>query len=114
MTDMNPSKEGTGILIPSELWSKALPTLKRRALRIRVGNKEVLGEPEVDLRLRSGQLVEDVVVGWNREILFRGTGLRGPECTTEGLDFKSDDIVAIGVVTWQFLGLWDRVNWFTQ
>lgn len=108
------SDTGTGIFVPEELWDKALPMLKKRASRgIGKDGKPKLGVPTVALRLASGRLVNDVVVGWSREVLFRWTRLRGPETTTDGLDFSSGEITGIRVPAGSVLGLWGRTKWYS-
>jgi hypothetical protein len=101
-------EERTGVIVPSGLWSKALPRLQKLARR-RSKSKTpgFLPEPIVSLRLRSGRVVDDVVVDWQGEVV---TGLRcdWPE---EGPDFKSEDIVAIGVPTIFFPTFWRPRRW---
>jgi len=107
-------QRGTGIFVPEGLWNKALPALKRTAPKV-VGKdgKQKLGVRTVTLRLASGRVIGDVVVDWSREVLFRWTGLRGPETTKDGLDFRSDAIVGIRVALGSVLGLWGRAKWFS-
>ena len=112
---METSQGGTGIFVPEALWQEALPTLRKSASRgIGKDGRPTLGAPTVDLRLASGRLVNGVVVAWSREVLFRWTGLRGPETTKDGLDFSPDDIVAFGIGTWQLLGLCERTKWIER
>jgi len=106
---------GTGIMIPEDLWNKALPDLKRYSWpRSQRHRRYLPASVVVAIRLRCGTRIEGVVVSSQREILFRSTGLKGPEWTTEGLDFASDDIEAIGKVVGTFLGVWERLRWFTR
>ena len=110
--------KGTGILIPEDLWNAALPTMKKQASRVvspegrvlRLANHELIW-----LRLDSGEVIRAVVVNWDRELIHRRTDLpQGPEWTTEGLDFSSQDIVAIGVIHNVLGGLFHAVKWFER
>jgi hypothetical protein len=111
---LEPSEPGTGIFVPEELWNEALPMLKKSTSRgIGKDGKPKLAVPTVALRLASGQVVNHVVVDWSREVLFRWTGLRGPETTKDGLDFCSDEITGIRVSARSVLRLWGRTEWYS-
>jgi hypothetical protein len=104
--------KGTGIFIPEDIWAQALPYIERH------WGREPRRPPRTSgvvlIRLRSGARIGCVGVRVDGEILFRGTGLRGPEVTTEGLDFTSEDIEAIRVVIGRYFGFGERKRWFKR
>lgn len=118
MNGQHAEERGTGILIPQDLWDAALSTMQKGASRCVSPQGDVLrlGFPLIAVELKSGRVVRGVVVSWDREILHRSTDLKGPgpEWTTEGLDFKSEDIVAIGVLHKTLGGLFKSTKWFKR
>jgi hypothetical protein len=100
---------GTGVFIPEHIWVKALPTMKKDD----VGGSETFAF--VAVKLWNGQVIDDLVVGWDREIKIRKVPDEGRKegWTKKGMDFISEDIVAMRVDYRVFYGFLSRTKWFS-
>ena len=87
--------DGTGIHVPKELWNQ-LPPPQTNAHSYQLA-----------LKLNNGRLVDRVVVDLDGELRFRLVNTRA-EFTMEGLDFSSEDIVAIKCTERRRFLFWSR------
>jgi len=95
------SEHQADILIPQVLMEKIRPFIDPSSL--------------VNIRLQSGKVIARVAFEKDTgRLLGRSTGLKGPEWTDEGLDFKSDDIEAVGVYIPMLRGFFGRTKWFER
>lgn len=129
--------EEVPLAIPAPLLAQALPMLRQAARRVKARPRRhwdgknwsviqptssfELEPPIVHVRLRSGSVIGEVVIDWTGVLSCEGrpTDLDHTpeyefdgEIDEEGLDYESEDIVAIGVPVRYFLGLRRRLAWF--
>jgi hypothetical protein len=107
--------EYLGIYVPYLLWCRIVRQYVRQACRsIDMRGNLSCGEGFFDLELRNGKRIKNVLLSLRGELIWReGPDFKGPnEFTTEGLDFPSEDIVAVGIGCSRFLGFGQKIKWF--
>jgi len=98
---------GSGILIPRELWQKSLPRLRKVANRC-TRQKRPLSPPPISLKLRSGEVLADVLTDWSGQLIDQ---LPPNEWEDEVPAIRPEDIVAVGVPGRLFPFLWGGRKW---